>query len=179
MLITMSDIIQLSPTDLPYINRRELGHHHSLYNHIAKMFPLTYILDIGTRNGVSAWALTHNTNCLCQSVDIKVWKHRMNTPHVEYVNMDCKDIQSSTLAMATIILFDTTHNGVDEQIFYDRLVKMRWDGLLLLDDIHLMKYGDMESFWQGIKLPKYDLTQWGHKTGTGLVDFEMEVELVR
>lgn len=173
----LNQIKTLDPNLLPEINRRELGPHHSLYSHISHQFNGINILDIGTRNGVSAWAFKYDTINKVSTIDIKKWKHRIYVPGVEYIIDNCHNIDDQLLRWSNIILFDTTHNGVDETTFYNRLVNMQWKGMLLLDDIHLQKYGDMETFWQGITFPKWDLTQYGHSTGTGLVDFNCEVEL--
>jgi hypothetical protein len=46
---------------------------------------------------------------------------------------------------------------------------------MLCDDIHLSD--EMERFWREIKHEKYDITQYGHHSGTGIVLFSNETTL--
>jgi hypothetical protein len=50
------------------------------------------------------------------------------------------------------------------------LVSIGYTGYLLLDDIHLNF--EMERFWGSITKEKYDITNIGHLTGTGVVYFK-------
>ena len=67
-------------------------------------------------------------------------------------------------------MLDTAHDWVFEQLLYRTLVAGQYDGLLLLDDIHLNP--TMQRFWERIGLEKIDLTPLGHWSGTGLVRFD-------
>ena len=68
-----------------------------------------------------------------------------------------------------IIMLDTDHDGVFEEAFYSFLKSSNFSGILLLDDIHLCD--EMKQFWAAITEPKYDITEYGHFSGTGLVCF--------
>jgi hypothetical protein len=50
------------------------------------------------------------------------------------------------------------------------LISINYKGYLLLDDIHLNF--EMERFWGSITKEKYDITNIGHITGTGVVYFK-------
>ena len=52
-------------------------------------------------------------------------------------------------------------------LILDFLIDNNWHGKLLLDDINLNQ--EMKNFWNGISHEKYDLTDIGHWSGTGLV----------
>ena len=67
------------------------------------------------------------------------------------------------------IFLDVDHDGLYEDKFYSFLNSIEWKGILVLDDIHLNE--PMKNFWNGISQEKYDLTQIGHWSGTGLVVF--------
>jgi hypothetical protein len=47
---------------------------------------------------------------------------------------------------------------------------IKWNGLLLLDDINFNE--PMNQFWNNISEEKYDITKIGHWSGTGLVNFK-------
>jgi hypothetical protein len=40
-----------------------------------------------------------------------------------------------------------------------------------MDDIHLNPA--MEDLYQGLSLPRYDVTAWAHWSGTGVIDFSL------
>ncbi len=69
-------------------------------------------------------------------------------------------------------MVDTLHFPETQPFEYEFLNVLRqndWKGLLVLDDIH---YNDeMKRFWESIPVAKYDLTDVGHASGTGIVDF--------
>ena len=68
-----------------------------------------------------------------------------------------------------MILLDTFHDGTFEKIFYEYLKRISYVGTLILDDIHLNN--EMKFFWNNIEKNKFDVTNIGHATGTGVVIF--------
>jgi hypothetical protein len=70
-----------------------------------------------------------------------------------------------------IIFIDVDpHDGVQERKMISKLIDMNFNGILLLDDIHLNP--EMQSFWDWIPVGrKVDLTSFGHFSGTGAVLF--------
>lgn len=70
---------------------------------------------------------------------------------------------------ADLIFLDAAKDGVMERVFLQKFSECRFKKrpLLVIDDIKLW---NMLDIWEGIKLPKIDITGFGHYTGTGLVD---------
>ena len=66
-------------------------------------------------------------------------------------------------------MLDTDHDGVFENQVYRILKQHRYNGLLFLDDIHLNQ--PMADFWGAISEEKEDITDLGHWSGSGLVEF--------
>ena len=78
------------------------------------------------------------------------------------------------LESAKIILLDIDpHDGVTEDYFYNRLLDFDFKGFLICDDIHIND--GMMNFWNSIKKQKFDITDIGHWSGTGLVNFSDEI----
>merc|ERR1711920_1150478 len=87
-----------------------------------------------------------------------------------------------------LIILDTFHKPYSvpfEREWLARLVSMepRFEGLVLLDDIHLNP--EMKQWWAEVLenadkwgFKTYDLTKVGHQTGTGLLDFSGKVEIL-
>ena len=76
-------------------------------------------------------------------------------------------LKDPNLIKSDVILVDTFHDGDFENDLY-QLIRGKFKGILIFDDIHL---AHMKSFWQSITEPKEDLTNIGHYTGTGVVFF--------
>lgn len=144
--------------------------HYRLLSFISYLFKKQTLLDIGTYEGNSAVALASNPKNKVISYDIEP-RMIIEKPNIEYrignVMDDVKLVLSSPF-----ILLDTFHNGDFEQEFVDFLLDIKYQGMLMLDDIYLNK--PMKKFWNKIKLEKYDLTSLGHFTGTGLVIFKYD-----
>jgi len=100
---------------------------------------------------------------MCQEFLIKKF-----FPRVQYFLGDIT--LNKKLKNSSFIFFDVDHNGSFERIFYEHLKKIKYKGLLMCDDIHLNE--PMKNWWNNIKEDKYDLTDKGHWSGTGLVHFK-------
>ena len=82
-------------------------------------------------------------------------------------------------------MLDTFHQpdtSPFEREFFQRLLDIEFKGILGLDDIHLNS--EMKQWWKEVQdgavdggYATYDITEVGHATGTGLVDFSGKVEL--
>ena len=75
-----------------------------------------------------------------------------------------------TLIKSDFISLDIGHDAIVEQEILMALVDNGYKGLLFLDDIHLNQ--EMHDWWNGITIPKIDLTPLGHYSGTGIVVFD-------
>merc|ERR1712086_503559 len=84
-----------------------------------------------------------------------------------------------------LIVLDTHHLPFTvpfERQFLWRLIALEYDGIVLLDDIHLNE--EMERWWTELETDNnghyvmHDLTAVGHASGTGMLDFSHRVEIV-
>jgi SAM-dependent methyltransferase len=144
--------------------------HYRLIAHLSTLFDQSVIFDIGTNLGYSALALSYNgTNTVISYdlVECKQLNHADDLGNIEYRIGDV--LLDTRLSESTLIMLDTDHDGVFENKFYTHLKEINYKGLWFLDDIHLNPA--MRAFWSSIEEPKEDITDLGHWSGSGLVDF--------
>ena len=118
------------------------------------------------------------------------WQKEVHGANVDitFHNLDLLQISDEDFRryMSTwLILLDTFHwpdTKLFEREYFDRLVKMGFKGILLLDDIHLNP--EMEKWWKELQdsagrlgYIAYDVTNVGHFSGTGLLDFSGKVRI--
>ena len=154
----------------PYYFHMESGkEHYRLLMYVSTLYNNEVIFDVGTNKCMSALALSYNKSNRVKTFDIvKLLPENPNVDNIEYILGDStKDID---LEKCPVIFLDVDHDGIYEDIFYDRLKSINWKGILILDDIHLND--PMKKFWNRIEEKKYDITNIGHWSGTGLVIFE-------
>jgi hypothetical protein len=159
----------------PYFHLLSGIEHYRLLAFMAEHFQGAVFLDIGTFLGASALALSYNPANMVYSYDVADSKQfAIPAPNIEFRIGDIifEPELDLILTLASIIMVDCNHDGHFERAFYQRLKNSPFSGYLLLDDIHLNK--PMESFWSDIDLPKTDITEFGHASGTGLVCFAKE-----
>ncbi len=146
--------------------------HYRLLAHISQNDDLVDILDVGTLKGCSALAFSVNSKNKVRSFNVG------NEFDLNYTPLNAEFIidnvlngnYNSVILGSKYIMLDTYHDGTFEKEFYDHLVSINYKGYLLLDDIHLNF--EMERFWGSITKEKYDITNIGHSTGTGVVYFK-------
>ena len=84
--------------------------------------------------------------------------------------MDINNETEEVLKSAKIILLDIDpHDGIQEKKFTDYLKKINYQGYVLCDDIFLNE--GMKNWWESLDVEKYDVTEIGHMTGTGIINF--------
>jgi hypothetical protein len=145
--------------------------HYRLLAHISQNDDLVDILDVGTLKGCSALAFSVNSKNKVRSFNVG------NEFDLNYTPLNAEFIidnvlngnYNSVILGSKYIMLDTYHDGTFEKEFYDYLISINYKGYLLLDDIHLNF--EMERFWGSITKEKYDITNIGHVTGTGVVYF--------
>lgn len=158
--------------------------HYRLLIEISRRCNNETIIDIGTHLGFSAFALSQNpTNTVytfdimdkvrCEAVLAQPNIHRVLE---DFWNPEIRDKWRETVLSAKIIFLDVDpHNGVMETQFYQWLKDIGYRGYLVCDDIYYFK--EMrDHFWRWIP-DTYDLTKYGHFSGTGLVDFRGDAGL--
>lgn len=146
--------------------------HYRLLAHISQTNDLVDILDVGTLKGCSALAFSVNSKNKVRSFNVGNEFDLNYTPlNAEFIIDNVLNGNYNDIILGSkYIMLDTYHDGTFEKEFYDHLVSINYKGYLLLDDIHLNF--EMERFWGSITKEKYDITNIGHLTGTGVVYFK-------
>jgi hypothetical protein len=145
--------------------------HYKLLAHISTLYTGKTLIDIGTNRGCSSLALSYNTDNIVESFDLFELKELNYLPtNVNYIiDNILSDKYEELVKQSPFIMLDTYHDGVFEREFYKFLQSINWKGMLLLDDILLND--PMKEFWNDITEEKYDISDVGHITGTGIVIF--------
>lgn len=176
---TELDEIDLSSLSLMIDNEEYRGYftskssveHYRLLSYVSLNNDNIKIMDIGTLKGCSALALSINPNNEVNSFNLN--NELQLNPLPLNVNFFIDNVLNSKyldlILNSKYILLDTFHDGTFEIEFVNYLNKIGYKGYLLLDDIFLNK--EMIEFWNSINKEKYDITNLGHLTGTGVVYF--------
>ena len=145
--------------------------HYRLLAYISQNDNLIDILDIGTLKGCSALAFSVNQSNKIRSFNVgNEFDLNLIPENSEFFIDDIlKDEYKDIILGSKYIMLDTYHDGTFEKEFVDYLISIGYKGYLLLDDIHLNF--EMERFWGSVTQEKYDITNIGHSTGTGVVYF--------
>lgn len=135
------------------------------------------IYDIGTFLGFSALALAYNPDVRVTTYDLVNHIQTQETSAKNYNNIsfklaDCTQPgEVEGLGKASIIFLDVDpHDGIQEPHIFKAIQDSGFRGVLVVDDIHLNE--GMKRFWEWIPLKKYDITKYGHYSGTGIVVFD-------
>jgi len=166
--------------DLTYYNLEAGQAEYRLYSYTSTLFNNITILDIGTNQGRSAVALSHNPNNHVISYDIQDHIHRRDyrlftKPNMEFRLKNVLDditpefIQSKNVQF---VMIDICHTGPPERMIMDKLWESGFRGIVLLDDIWHPQQNfreGMQKMWNELPWRKYDITPLGHWSGTGLV----------
>jgi hypothetical protein len=155
-----------------YYTKESSKEHYRLLTYLSYYFNNVSFVDVGTLKGSSALALSTNTNNSVYSFNISNQLQLKKKPqNIEFIVDDVINGKyDSILLESKLILLDTFHDGSFEKKFLNYLVNLQYNGILLLDDIYLNL--EMRNFWESITFEKYDATNIGHITGTGVVFFE-------
>jgi predicted O-methyltransferase YrrM len=174
----------------------EVGEHYKLLTFLTNSFDDILILDVGTNWGESAVALSQNKKNKVITYDITTkWPQYVNGSLIEdgslsefidqsvdkpYLNqyknlefrmMDIANESDEVIKSSKMIFLDIAHDGDQERSFTDRLERIGFKGLLFCDDIFSPDHPNMKPWWESITREKYDLTDLGHRSGTGLVNY--------
>lgn len=159
--------------------------HYMLLAYLASQVdPGNTIYDIGTHVGYSALALSHNDTVNVVTYDLVnhfstdqvTAKNRSN---ITFKLADCTEPNEiAAIAKSPLVFLDVDpHDGVQEPHIFKHLQDAGFQGILVLDDIHLN--AGMRKFWESITLTKYDISKYGHHSGTGVVVFNENLYNVR
>lgn len=136
------------------------------------------ISDVGTFNGASALALSHNEGSFIYTYDIVRCipeQESLQTPLTrKNIKMYVASGQAcmSKIVQSKMIVVDVDpHDGFQENDILQKLIGRDYQGIVVVDDIHLNK--EMKQLWDNIplNLKKIDVTHLGHHSGTGIIIF--------
>ena len=166
--------------------------HYKLLTYLSFQFNDSLVLDIGTFDGLSAICLAQNPTNKVISYDIidkdfsnilrpvyinssssgEVLHHTpfgKDYPNISFKNLDILNEDISILNSASFMLLDISHNGQDERNFTDKIKQIEFDGYILCDDVRTDIF-PLRNWFDSLEWNKYDLTEVGHVTGSGLLD---------
>jgi hypothetical protein len=157
--------------------------HYRLLSYFSTLFNGQNILDIGSHKGNSALALSYNNSNTVYSFDIVDNIH----PDIKLIenirfykenildDNTCNKWKNVILSCPFIFMDVDPHNGNMEMQFYKYLKKIGYNVFVIFDDILYFK--EMrDNFWYKIPYEeRYDLTNYGHWSGTGIVSFNKDI----
>lgn len=160
----------------------EGGEHYKLLSYLSNLFENELILDLGTRDGLSALVLSENKKNRVITYDLLPKpKEMLNFEHLipncEFKQMNIFDEDTEIIKSSKLMFLDLDpHDGVQEEKFMELLKSIDYKGIVICDDIEW--FSSMKSWWDNINYKKYNLTKFGHGSGTGLIDFSNELEII-
>ena len=167
------DIDHLKALSLNAHDWREAGYcEYRLYAHLSTFFKGTTILDVGSRTGGSALALSYNEENQVISYDlVEQGASNIKRDNVTWKIMDFRDDDTLDWDNISIIMIDVDpHDGSQERVMMDWLREKGWKGILMHDDIG-PGWPDIQLMWDEIPEEKFDVTEIAHMSGTGIVNF--------
>tara|TARA_Y100000033_G_scaffold7117_1_gene5950 strand:- start:392 stop:976 length:585 start_codon:yes stop_codon:yes gene_type:complete len=145
---------------------------YRLYAYLSTFFNKTTILDIGTRTGGSALALSYNPQNTVRSYDLR--EQGASSIKKDNISWNIGDFMKDTEIdwdNVSIVMIDVDpHDGAQERVMMDWLRDKGWKGIMLHDDIG-PGWPDIQLMWDEIPEEKFDVTDIAHLSGTGLVNF--------
>jgi hypothetical protein len=158
--------------------------HYRLLSYFSTLFNDSIIIDIGTHFGHSALSLSYNKTNTIHSFDVidKINNSQIKSQkniNFHFDNLFEKKGQEKwkdiILKSAFIFLDVDPHNGTMEIDFYNFLKEINYQGFVICDDIWHFK--DMrDNFWYKIPYEyRYDLSEFGHFSGTGIFTFNSTI----
>jgi hypothetical protein len=162
-----------------YFTLKSGQEHYRLLRYLASEIN-SNVTEFGTHAGSSAIAMSLDTTYKILTYDIVEEKSKSYDYLDNIIFRLCdyqKDSEYEDLILNSKMIFiDAPHNGFFERDCYNWLKEKKYNGITIWDDIHLNHH--MVSFWEDVDLRKTDITQYGHITGTGVIYFSDDIELV-
>jgi predicted O-methyltransferase YrrM len=172
---SLDSLLKYIPFNAIYFNLPAGKEHYRLLANISMQMPDNSIIaDIGTSQGLSALALSYNSNVKVISYDIvdtSKFTHSMaKKGNIEFIIKDAL-LDIDRIKYASVIMLDIDpHDGIQEKNFINLLEKVNYKGIIVCDDINLNDA--MRSWWSSVKQKKMDVTVYGHFSGTGIIIFD-------
>jgi hypothetical protein len=172
--------------DTNYYDLKSGQQEYRLYSYLTTFFNNCIILDIGTHQGRSAVSLSHNISN--KVISYNIVDEIPDKSHIIYkkLNIDFRiknvlnDLTRDLVQKVKIVMIDIDHFGKIEGLILNKLYQQGFSGIILLDDIHHPQPREkilMENLWKNINIKKYDLTNYGHFSGTGVVLMNTNIDL--
>jgi predicted O-methyltransferase YrrM len=160
----------------------EKGEHYKLLSYISSLISNETILDLGTRDGLSALVLAKNGQNKIISYDLENKPEEMITfehlvPNLEFKQMNVFHEDLNVFRNSKVIFMDLDpHDGYQEKRMVELLDSIEWKGILIADDIEW--FPGMKDWYDNLNKTKYNVTKWGHGSGTGIIDFGGNLEVL-
>jgi predicted O-methyltransferase YrrM len=180
-LTDLKTLRQRRPGDAERLNRLA-GQHYRILAGLAEAWGATRIVEIGTYRGTSALALLEAPTVESLiTYDLVSWEQfdgtwlgpadfsdRLEQRLADLGRPEVFAAEADVLASADLVFVDASKDGVFEPAFFAQLFALEPKGpqLIVLDDIRVLT---MVKLWSEITLDKFDLTSFGHWSGTGIV----------
>ena len=146
---------------------------YRFYAYMSTWFNNTTILDIGTRTGGSALALSYNPTNKVRSYDLveQGASQGIKKDNIKWNIGDFMEDEDIDWDNVSIVMIDVDpHDGSQERVMMDWLREKGWKGILMHDDIG-PDWPDIQLMWDEIPEEKFDVTEIAHMSGTGIVNF--------
>jgi len=145
---------------------------YRFYAYMSTWFNNTTILDIGTRTGGSALALSYNPTNKVRSYDlVEQGASSIKKDNISWNIGDFMEDEDIDWDNVSIVMIDVDpHDGSQERVMMDWLREKGWEGILMHDDIG-PGWPDIQLMWDEIPEEKFDVTEIAHMSGTGIVNF--------
>lgn len=160
----------------------EQGEHYKLLSYLSDIIENETILDLGTRDGLSAFVLSKNGKNKIITYDLlpkpkEMLQFENTIPNCEFKQMNIFDENIEIIKNSKIIFLDLDpHDGIQEHKFIEILENINYRGLVVCDDIEW--FPNMKTWWNNLKQTKYNVTRFGHGSGTGIIDFSNEIQII-
>ena len=195
MNISYSHILAQSPHE--YFQSR----YYVILAHLSTYINDSVLIDLGTKNGESAAALSYNKSNIVYTYDLHTTDEAIQRVqeegNIRYIIGDCIGANWSGMAMlpnvepkvdreiflsSKLIFLDVDpHDGIQESKVLNFLVDNNWKGIMVCDDIGMGLEAEKENshpymreWWNTINLPKYNISanHYASGTGTGIICFD-------
>ena len=167
------------PTNFMSWDKEAGATEYKLYSYLAKQVGGIFILDIGTLFGGSALALSNDPRKVIISYDLmKIETHEPGALEKDDVILRVANFMEDDIEyeFCDLIVIDVDpHDGLQEPPMVQHIIDHGFEGLIILDDIHLSPA--MEQMWNNFEYEKYDATEIGHFSGTGILNIGQKFEL--
>jgi len=150
---------------------------YRLLKYLSSIHDGVTILDFGTSQGHSALALAQNKSNKVITYGLNLNGGAVSllgkAPNVEIAALSVQEIEEEVILSSSFVFLDLDpHDGIQEAGVIERLKSIGYKGFVVCDDINWP--AGMKEWWDSVDLNKYDVTEVGHASGTGIISFSNE-----